>query len=249
MSFSRKVDLTIENSKFLIKTIEKEEELERVLNFRHKIFYEELLNKTLIDKKDYDKFDLNYDHIIVIDKDINEIISVCRLITSNYVNDFYSEIEFNIDDLKKENDIKLELGRVCIHEKYRSGIVLYILWHGIHSYAKKENVTYIFGCSSIKTLDFYEVYKITNYLNNNNFILNTFNIFPRDKFKIKNLNDFKIDDDNVSIPSIFKSYLKIGAKVVKEPILDEDFRCVDFFTLLNFKNINKHIIRKFENNL
>ena len=47
------------------------------------------------------------------------------------------------------------------------------------------------------------------------------------------------------VPSLLQSYLKAGAVICGDPALDEEFRCVDFFTLLDLNHTTDAIERKF----
>jgi putative hemolysin len=47
------------------------------------------------------------------------------------------------------------------------------------------------------------------------------------------------------IPSLLKSYIKTGAVVCGEPALDQDFQCIDFFTLLDVRNMKESVMKKF----
>lgn len=49
----------------------------------------------------------------------------------------------------------------------------------------------------------------------------------------------------VSLPPLFKAYLKAGAKVAIEPALDSDFRCIDFFTVLETRELTERYGKKF----
>jgi putative hemolysin len=40
-------------------------------------------------------------------------------------------------------------------------------------------------------------------------------------------------------------YLKAGAKVASYPAYDEEFRCIDFVTILNRVDLNQKLVRKF----
>ena len=46
-------------------------------------------------------------------------------------------------------------------------------------------------------------------------------------------------------PSLLKSYIKAGAKVSSYPAYDRDFNCIDFVTILERKNLDSKLVRKF----
>lgn len=47
------------------------------------------------------------------------------------------------------------------------------------------------------------------------------------------------------MPSLLKSYLKLGAKVICEPAYDEEFDCIDFLTVLKRENLSNSLAEKF----
>jgi putative hemolysin len=46
------------------------------------------------------------------------------------------------------------------------------------------------------------------------------------------------------IPSLLHSYLRIGAKVCGIPALDKSFRCIDFLTLLDVRELERTYTRR-----
>jgi putative hemolysin len=47
------------------------------------------------------------------------------------------------------------------------------------------------------------------------------------------------------IPALLQSYLKAGAKVAASPALDRDFKCVDFFTVLDMESLTQLYERRY----
>ncbi|MFM8314939.1 MAG: hypothetical protein ACKOA8_11700, partial [Deltaproteobacteria bacterium] len=47
------------------------------------------------------------------------------------------------------------------------------------------------------------------------------------------------------IPALLQSYLKAGAKVSPTPALDRDFKCVDFFTVLDMESLTQLYERRY----
>jgi putative hemolysin len=248
MSFVQKNPLFIDRDPFVIRTIDNDNDLEKVLKLRHKVFYEELLNKSLESKLDQDEFDSICDHL-VISNDKNEIIGTYRLILSDFSNKFYSETEFDLTEIKKLEGKKLELGRACIEKEYRVSGALMMLWKGIFEYAKLLDVSYIFGCSSIKEINFYEVARICNKFIKEGYAKDL-RIDPIDEYKIDKFDSYVELVDNQEpkekIPVLFRSYLKAGVTIHKEPAIDKDFKCIDFFTMLKFNNMNEDLKAKLQ---
>jgi putative hemolysin len=189
-NFRQKVSVFYETDRYILKTASSLKELEKSLFLRYKVFYKEKVGKMKITGFDTDKYDKNADHLIIIDKNSNKIIGTYRVLSSLYTDRFYSQSEFNIDDLKNRNVNLLELGRSAIDKNYRNGVVLSLLWQGISIYAKKINADYVFGLSSIFSSDIKKAVNMYKYLNSKGLIEHKFNIYPVGKYKILGFEQF-----------------------------------------------------------
>lgn len=104
-------------------------------------------------KRDTDKYDIYYEHIILWDEDDLEIVGSYRIGNGKYINDnygvngFYSNslFSFNNELIPYLND-SVELGRSFIQPKYWGTRALDYLWYGIGAYLKtRPNIKYMFG--------------------------------------------------------------------------------------------------------
>lgn len=252
--FRPKVSILIENRRFIIKTVEDTVELEKALNLRYDVFYKETLNKNSLIHIDADKFDLICDHLIIIDKELDSVIGTYRLISSTFSEKFYSETEFSMDTIKNAVGIKLELGRACVDRRYRNGLAIALLWKGVSEYTKAVNAKYLFGCSSITTTNIVEISLIYKYIKELHLSSEDFRVFPKQKYKVKELDYYlkAFDKFNLNlnamsdfIPPLLKSYFKAGSVICGEPALDKKFKCVDFFTALDIDLLSKSYEKKY----
>lgn len=250
--FKPNLNLFFENSRYIVKTAENGEELKKVLQLRYQVFYQEVLDKTNALQLDVDKYDFICDHLIIIDKASNETVGTYRFNCSRFSNEFYSSKEFNIRRILAMDGHKLEVGRACVHEKFRNSAVIVLLWKGIREYIVATGARYLFGCSSIQTMELDRISAVWHYFHENGFTNTTFNVVPRNKYRIKNLEQAirrnRQDYEEVSqnlIPPLLKFYLKAGACVCGRPVIDRAFKCADFFTLFDTSNLTKQIEKKF----
>ena len=249
------VDILIENSRVIIKTVSNGHELKEVLRFRHEIYYKELLNTEHPLKLDVDRFDFKCDHLIVIDKATTGIIGTYRLNCSLYNDDFYSATEFNISDIVKLNGVKLEIGRAAVHPDFRNASTIAMLWKGILEYMKKTDTKWLFGCSSIKTTDSIDAVVLFKELNKTRSPITQVNAKPKRQFKVprfeKYIEQYYFGDEKTEkdveamIPPLLKFYIRSGAQICGEPALDREFKCLDFLTLLNVDRVSERLNRKF----
>ena len=254
--FEPKIRIFTEKNRYIIKTAETEKEFRDVLHLRFNVFYGEYLKRKHLKGFDIDKFDFLGDHLMVVDKEKGRCVGTYRLISSVFSEKFYSETEFDIDNIKRLPGNLLELGRSCVEREARNGFVLTFLWKGLSEYIKKSGADYLFGCTSVKTTDFYQAALMYRYLRKNYYASPTLRVKPRNRYPIKNfyhyISSSREKEEGCSekalkkmFPSLLLSYLNAGAMICGQPAFDEHFCCVDFFTLLDMQNSSLSIKKKF----
>ena len=143
----------IEVDNLVIKIAEKKSELKKAQALRFSVFYKEKKARPTISKKilrlDYDKIDKFADHLIVIDKNRkgnkNSVVGTYRLLRGDiavHCDGFYTSSEFDLSKILnsyKNNQI-LELGRSCVHQDYRNGTIMNLLWKAIAEYVKLYDI-------------------------------------------------------------------------------------------------------------
>lgn len=254
-NFRAHIPILIEKKNFIVKTADSNEELKAALKLRHDVFLTELIQKSKRSGIDRDKFDKLCDHLIIIDKRTDMLIGTYRVQSSLHTRKWYTDTEFHMKGIKMLPGIKLELGRACVHPEHRNGITIALLWEGISAYVEASGTSYLFGCSSIKTMDKEEIKSIYYYLKQNGHLCHEHRVRPKGKYKVPGMMQFlkrypdatqQIDPHDMKdkIPSLLNSYLKVGAKVCGAPALDRAFKCVDFLTLLDVSNLKRERVRK-----
>jgi len=244
--FKQKVPVFFERSKYRVRTLRTQADLESVLQFRYEIFHREFQNKINPFGTDWEDLDPIADHLVIEEKTTGQIVGAYRLIASPFSSVFYSNTEFDLDDFLDEPGLKLELSRACIHKNYRNGSVLSLLWRGVCEYIASIQADYVIGCSSVNTMDGREIARITASLAKQRSQLEGFTILPREKYFRRNglhvVNQSQIE----TIPSLLQVYLKAGAKVSLHPAWDYDFHCVDFFTLLKVGDMKSQFKSRYQ---
>ncbi len=249
--FRPKVSFRIEKGDYLVKTAESPAELESCLRLRYQVFMSELLKKSSEEGVDVDKMDLRCDHIMIIHKESNEVVGTYRVASSIHTDVFYSQGEFDLSELLSRPGNKLELGRACIGKDHRNGQVMQLLWRGVSAYFKATSAQYLFGCTSVKTMDPSITAQMCAYFKEKAWVADNYTILPTKKFKFKELSPLLDSEIEVTkeakdlIPPLFVSYIRAGAKACIPPAIDKDFRCVDFLTILNLEELSPAHARKF----
>ncbi|RMG05093.1 MAG: GNAT family N-acetyltransferase [Acidobacteria bacterium] len=218
------------------------EEIDQALRLRFEVFNLELnegLESSFITGRDEDEFDQFCHHLIVIERSSNRVVGTYRLQTFEMVRDafgFYSASEFQIEklpvDLLKQS---IEIGRACIAKDHRNNRVLFLLWKGLALYLMLKKKRYMFGCCSLPSQNPIDGITTFEYLNNEKHLHPHIKIQPRVGYQCKT--DSPYNAEAIELPKLFKTYLRIGAKVCSEPALDRHFKTIDFFVLFDVNNI------------
>ncbi len=254
----------IEVDNFIIKIADKKSELKKAQALRYSVFYKEKKAIPTISKKllrlDYDKVDKFADHLIVIDKNRkgfkNKIIGTYRLLRGDiaaHCGEFYTSSEFDLSKILnsyKNNQI-LELGRSCVHQDYRNGTIVNLLWKAIAQYVKLYEIKILLGCASFHGTD---VMKYTNELS---YLRKNFSL--PDELSVKSLDTKiypaynKINSTTndlrtfVKLPPLIKGYLRIGGKVSHDCFVDYKFNTIDLCVVVTTDNIDKKYMKKYLN--
>jgi len=255
-AFHCKVPIHIELKNFILKTVETPAELDKILRLRYRVFYKEFLEKRRLFAIDLDEFDAACDHLMIIDKKTNTCVGTYRLNCSRFNDNFYSATEFQMDAIAALPGVKLELGRACVHKDFRKGVILTLLWRGLSEYVKATGTAFMFGCSSVKTMDPLEIAVIQHYLMTHYPSDPSCRVTPLDAYRIRALPlylklietlDVRTIEEHAHklVPALLSSYLRAGAVICGEAALDKEFKCADFFTLLDMSKTSQQAARKF----
>ncbi len=259
-AYPRRVALDFKVRDFRVKTIDSMAEFRQVLSLRRTVFHLEFAGKKVSFRSDKDEFDASADHLAIFDEKAGCLAGVYRMIPSHIGGEcqkasFYSNTEFTVGSFLSEPGAKVELSRACIRREYRNGVVIALLWKGIAEYVKAAGSDYLFGLSSINTTDVQNIARISNHfaaLGLNDF---AHGIVPQKAYRINGYDKVlarvmqePLVDARDLVPSLFKTYIKAGAKICSEPVLDQAFNCADWLTILDMRQLAAGYDRKFMKN-
>ncbi len=245
--FRSKIQMNIEVGPYVMKTAETREELMESFMLRDEVFNQEfrgIENPGL----DFDRFDYFFDHLIIVHREQKKIIGTYRLSCSTFSDESYTALEFDLTQLMRLPGPHLELGRACIHQDYRKGSVISLLWRGIAEYMNLCGAQVLFGCSSLKINEAREAALVYQYLREQGQVLEGNPSQPTRKFQMHDFGKwsqcFQIgltpeqrQEADALIPSLLRSYLKLGARVAGPPAFDRDFDCIDLLTVLRKEDL------------
>jgi len=198
---------------------------------------------------DKDRFDDHCQHVVVYDNNTSELVATTRLLDNagrEKIGMFYSETEFNLDNILNSDAKFMEVGRTCIHPAYRRGAVLALLWHGIAGEIISKNIDYLIGCASIPVSNGDKY--ITSVMKH----IYKYYYAPR-SLRVEPLVPLRLcldepQPDNVILPTLLKGYLRQGALICGNPYWDAAFGVADVFVLLESSQISNRYTKHFINN-
>ena len=221
---------------------------------RYRVFAQEMGAKLKSGHEglDYDEVDEFCDHLVVYDNINAKIVGYTRLLNQEQakrLGRFYSQNEFNLDQVLTLPGRFLEIGRTCVDPDYRGSAVLTTLWSALVQYALEGNYNYLLGCASITPgPSGFAVDAVYRNIDPKNKASSTLQVKPL----IPVPDELRCERDESGIPPLLKAYLRFGVLVCGEPYWDEDFNCMDLFIILPLDQVqerySKHYMRGCQGN-
>lgn len=229
-------------------------EVRRAQRLRYQVFYEEMGATpdaaAMILRRDADEFDVICDHLLVIDHDSTkvrfgvakpEVVGTYRVLRQDIAEQnwgFYSAQEFDIAPLlARHRGLRfMELGRSCVVKRYRSKRTVELLWQGIWSYVRHHNIDVMIGCASLEGTSPDDLALPLSFLHHK--------VASDDQWRVKALPHRAITMDRLpascindkdalhALPPLLKGYLRVGAKVGEDAVIDHQFGTTDVFVVL-----------------
>jgi Putative hemolysin len=233
-----------------VRLAKNEEEVFQAQKLRYEVFVREFGAKVSVSndelKLDRDPFDQFCKHLILVDKEcFNEnskvpVVGTIRLLEANVAKNnlgFYSAGEYNLNSIYEMKKRSLEIGRACVHKKYRKNIALLMLWKGLGKFVIKRNIKVLFGVASFHGIDaskfssalslLYHRYRAPNELNfkaHRNGYLNM-NIIPE--------HEIELGQAMSQMPNLIKAYIRLGGKVAEGGFVDNIFNTIDIGIIID----------------
>ncbi len=216
---------------------------------RFRVFAKEMGAKLKTESEglDYDEVDGYCDHLLVYDNLNKKIVGYTRLLNQDQaerLGRFYSQSEFNLDQVLTLPGRFLEIGRTCVDPDYRGSAVLTTLWSALVQYALEGQFNYLLGCASVTPgPSGFAVDAVYRNIDAKNIAPSSMQVSPTIPVPV----ELRCERDESGIPPLLKAYFRFGAVVCGEPFWDEDFNCIDLFMLLPLDHLqerySKHYMR------
>ncbi|MFA7230485.1 MAG: GNAT family N-acyltransferase [Victivallaceae bacterium] len=250
--------LLAECDQFLIKIADGSDEIEQAQRLRYEVFNIEQgkgLQSAMLEKLDRDEFDDYCFHLIVVEKKTNKIVGTYRMHPGSVANQgigLYSAREYKIDGLEHVIEDAIEVGRSCVSPEYRNGTVVALLWSGLAAVLSRSGLRYLIGCVSLEDTAPATGWALYEYFKGKNYLSALLQASPLPGYTLEHPGNSEISallEDGrsllLSIPPLFKGYLRLGVGICGEPAWDQEFKSIDFLILLDCKKIPEKYARHF----
>ena len=221
-------------------------EVAEAQRLRYKVFAEEMgaqLSGT--GSLDIDGFDAFCDHLLVRESATHQVIGTYRILSPHQANKaggYYSAGEFDLSRLSHLFSSTVELGRACVHQDYRNGGTITLLWAGLAKYMQMHNYEYMIGCASVPIHDGgHMAASLYHKLKDEYLSPQEYRVFPHNPLPIASLNK----EMQVVCPPLIKGYLRLGAYICGEPAWDAYFNSADMLVMLPLSKINSRYASHF----
>lgn len=221
-------------------------DVDRACRLRYDVFNLELgegLEGSAATERDFDEFDEQCQHLLVLDTRTDEVVGTYRMQVREAAEagcGFYSATEYDLSVLSEELlDGIVELGRACTSARHRNPAVIQLLWRGMLAYLRHNERRYFFGCSSLTSQDPALGLATHEYLAAKGFAHPSIEVQPLPGYAC--ITDGPIPR-RVKIPKLFAMYLRQGATVCSGPALDRFFGTIDFLTLFDTEAVDRKLL-------
>ncbi|WP_020183830.1 GNAT family N-acetyltransferase [Methylotenera sp. 1P/1] len=221
-------------------------EIAEAQRLRYKVFAEEMgAQVSGTGGLDIDGFDAFCDHLLVRESSTHQVIGTYRILNPHQAaqaGGYYSAGEFDLSRITHLFDRTVEVGRACVHQDYRSGGTITMLWAGLAKYMQMHHYEYMIGCASVPMNDGgHAAASLFNRLKDDYLSPPEYRVFPHNPLPIEALNQ----DIQVACPPLIKGYLRLGAYICSEPAWDAYFNTADMLVMLPLSRINKRYAAHF----
>lgn len=230
---------------------------------RFRVFYREgkaIPNPArLVSRRDVDAYDAICDHLLVIDHAARSkrpaVVGTYRLLRQSVAEKhggFYSAAEFDIGPLlARHSHLQfLELGRSCVLAPYRNKRTVELLWHGVWAYVLQNRFDVMIGCASLDGTEPSRLSLPLSFLHHYARAPEAWRAraLPHRRVAMNHLPKEAVDTREAlrQLPPLIKGYLRLGATVGDDAVIDREFGTTDVLVVLPVSHIKERYLTYFD---
>lgn len=244
-------------------------EIRLAQRLRYQVFYEEMSAKpsglAKFRRLDEDDFDARCDHLLVVDVSKPEVrrkgrapmpvvVGTYRVLRQDVAErhqGFYTAREYDIAPLiaSKPDKRFVELGRSCVLAPYRTKRTVELLWHGLWTYVRENDIDVMFGCASFEGTNLRAHAMALSYLHQTATAPIEWRCRARESQyqPMALLPDTDIDAKAAAktLPPLIKAYVRVGAFVGDGAVIDRQFGTTDVLIVLPVERIKPRYLEHY----
>lgn len=232
-------------------------EIDAAQALRYRVFYEEMGAQPTPEMaargRDFDRFDEDCDHLLVIDHAQNAVVGTYRLIrraAAARQGGFYSAAEYDLGAIPDYAGEILELGRSCTAASARSGPAAKLMWRGIAAYVFHYGIELMFGCASLVGTDPDQLALPLAYLHHFHRAPAALcaRALPERYITMDRMPKSAIDPAQAQalLPPLIKGYLRLGGFVGDGAVIDRPFNTTDVAIVVKTDLVTDKYYRYYE---
>ncbi len=232
-------------------------EIDAAQALRYRVFYDEMGAQPTPEmaavRRDFDRFDADCDHLLVIDHRQEAVVGTYRLIRRGVAmrhGGFYSASEYDLGAIPDYSGEVLELGRSCTDASARSGPAAKLMWRGIAAYVFHYNIGLMFGCASLAGTDPDALALQLAYLHHFHRAPDALRMraVPDRFVAMDRLPKAEIDPNQAQalLPPLIKGYLRLGGFVGDGAVIDPQFNTTDVAIVVKTDLVTDKYYRYYE---
>jgi putative hemolysin len=181
-------------------------------------------------------------HLVLIDPVSDRIVGTYRVQTATTALahlGLYSATIFNLRGMESYFPRAIELGRACLAKDHRTLHAILTLWSGLGEFMKLFDQQYLFGCCSLTTRNMDDGWRAMKTIRAKGYLDPDLRLSPLPAHSCGDpAREFAPDlGEGIPLPKLFKTYMRLGTKVISEPAIDREFGTVDFLVVLDGKKV------------
>lgn len=244
----------VAETSYLVRFARTATELDELLRLRFRVFNLELsegLESSWETGRDFDPYDPQCHHLIVVHRPSGRIVGTYRIQTTEMAaagRGFYTGAEFDFTGLPPEIlERSVEAGRACIAREHRQKAVLFLLWKGLALYMAHNRRRFLFGPCSLTSQDPWDGKRALDRLESRGVVRRDLVVTARPGYECVWEGE---DPDpersrSLELPPLFETYLRYAGRVVGPPVIDREFKTIDFFVLFDVDDLSPRARRLF----
>ena len=241
--------MTGQTPRFTTRLAQDDADLRAAQRLRYDVFVRELGGDgEMVDHDEgleRDTFDPHCDHLLLLDesRENDQVVGVYRLLRDEQaaqIGRFYSESEYDLSPLLTSGRKLLELGRSCLHDDYRGGAGMMVLWQALADYVTRHDIDILFGTASFHGTDVEALAHPLSNLYHRHLVSEDLRVRSKSYQRLNLLPEDQVDRRRAVLetPALIKAYLRLGGAVGDGAFVDHQFNTTDVCLIMDTQRLN-----------